>query len=54
MNNGFNQPATFGSTGGFTAPASTGFGGGSGFGTAAVITGYGGKKAPPQPDFPEI
>lgn len=43
-NNGFNQPATFGP--GYAAP--------TGFGTATVTTGYGGKKAPPQPDFPEI
>ena len=26
----------------------------TGFGAAPVTTGYGGKKAPPQPDFPEI
>ena len=51
-NNVFAQPATFGTSGGFAAP--TGFGGNPGFGTAAVTTGYGGKKAPPQPDFPEI
>ena len=49
-NNGFNQPATFGP--GYAAP--TGFGNNPGFVTAAVTTGYGGKKAPPQPDFPEI
>jgi len=48
MNNGFNQPTTFGSAGGFAAPAP------AVFGSAAVTTGYGGKKAPPQPDFPEI
>jgi hypothetical protein len=49
-NNGFTQPATSGP--GYAAP--TGFGGNPGFGTATVNTGYGGKKAPPQPDFPEI
>jgi hypothetical protein len=26
----------------------------TGFGAAQITTGYGGKKAPPQPDFPEI
>ena len=54
-NNAFNtQPATFGApaAGGFGSPSS--FGAPAGFGSAAVTTGYGGKKAPPQPDFPEI
>ena len=51
-NNAFNQPATFGPS--YAASAPTGFVGNPGFGTAAVATGYGGKKAPPQPDFPEI
>jgi len=45
----FGTPAT-----GFAAPAPTGFGSNTGFGAGTVTTGYGGKKAPPQPDFPEI
>ena len=56
------QPNSFGggaygtSTPGYGAvpPAATGFGNNTGFGTASVTTGWGGKKAPPQPDFPEI
>jgi hypothetical protein len=49
-------PATggFGVAGGFNSPAPTGFGGNPGFGAGTVTTGWGGKKAPPQPDFPEI
>ena len=49
-------PATggFGNAGGFNSPAPTGFGGNPGFGAGTVTTGWGGKKAPPQPDFPEI
>jgi hypothetical protein len=39
---------------GAVPPATTGFGSNTGFGAAPVTTGYGGKKAPPQPDFPEI
>lgn len=56
--NAYGAPAgNFGTTSpGFSAvPAATaGFGGNTGFGTAPVTTGWGGKKAPPQPDFPEI
>jgi hypothetical protein len=57
MNNGYNAPATtfsVPSPSGFGAPSSFGSPAPMGFGTAAVTTGYGGKKAPPQPDFPEI
>jgi len=39
---------------GSAAPAPVSFGSNTGFGAAPVATGYGGKKAPPQPDFPEI
>ena len=53
-------------TAAFGAAPTAGFGTPSGFGAsatptattwaapAAVTTGYGGKKAPPQPDFPEL
>ena len=44
---GFNNNSSFGAT-------PTGFGGNPGFGAGTVTTGWGGKKAPPQPDFPEI
>jgi hypothetical protein len=47
-----NQPAAFGP--GFSTPVVTGYGSNPGFGPAAVTTGYGGKKAPPHPEFPEI
>ena len=47
--------------GGFGSTAATGFGSPApvtnSFGStapAAITTGYGGKKAPPQPDFPEL
>jgi len=36
------------------APAPSSFGSNTGFGAGTVTTGWGGKKAPPQPDFPEI
>jgi hypothetical protein len=48
----FGNPTGFGT--GFAAAAPAGFGSNTGFGAAPVTTGYGGKKAPPQPDFPEI
>jgi hypothetical protein len=52
-NGGFITP-TGGPTA-FGAPAAGGFGTSSpNFGPAPITTGYGGKKAPPQPDFPEI
>jgi len=57
MNSGFNaapSSAGFGSTSSFGSPTPTGFGGNPGFGAGTVTTGWGGKKAPPQPDFPEI
>ena len=47
-----NQPAAFGPS--YAAPVPMGFGSNPGFGSVTVTTGYGGKKAPPQPDFPEI
>ena len=57
-------PATggFGSTSGFSSPATTvpgGFGSGAGFGAGpasapAVVTGFGGKPAPTQPEQPPI
>ena len=59
----FGAPAAggFGNSGGFgsPAPASTGFGGGSGFGAGAsgsptVVTGFGGKPAPVQPQQPML
>ena len=67
-NGGFNSPAGgstgFGSTaaGGFGSPspaASTGFGSNSGFGaatsgSATVVTGFGGKPAPVQPQQPML
>ena len=68
--NGFGSTnSSFGNNSGFGSPASAvsaGFGNNSGFATppvaasapaalpTAITTGYGGKKAPPQPDFPEI
>jgi len=64
---GFSSPASttgssfgggFGSTPATTAPAAGGFGGSSGFGAAAspapVVSGFGGKPAPVQPQQPEI
>ena len=49
----YGNPTGFGTSNtGYAAPA--GFGSNTGFGAAPVTTGYGGKKAPPQPDFPEI
>jgi hypothetical protein len=60
----FGAPSTggFGNSGGFNSPApaaSTGFSGGSGFGAPtfgstgpAVVTGFGGKPAPVQPQQP--
>ena len=59
--NAYGTPAGFSS--GFGTPnpgfgsspaATAGFSGNTGFGAAPIATGYGGKKAPPQPDFPEI
>jgi len=59
----FGSPTTgsFGNSGGFgsAAPASTGFGGNSGFGastggSATVVTGFGGKPAPVQPQQPML
>ncbi len=59
----FGAPAAggFGNSGGFgsPAPASTGFGGGSGFGaptggSPTVVTGFGGKPAPVQPQQPML
>jgi hypothetical protein len=52
----FGAPAAggFGNSGGFGSPAPGGFGSNPGFGAGTVTTGWGGKKAPPQPDFPEI
>jgi hypothetical protein len=59
--NAYGNPTGF--SGGFGTPnpgfgsvsaATAGFGGNTGFGAAPVAIGYGGKKAPPQPDFPEI
>ncbi len=54
------QSNSFGGAGGFGAPAPTGHNSTPGwgaapsnnsFGAAGVITGFGGKKAPPEPDF---
>jgi len=56
MNNGYNAApvaAGFGNNSSFGA-VPTGFGSNPGFGAGTVTTGWGGKKAPPQPDFPEI
>ena len=66
----FGAPAAggFGNSGGFNSPTPTGFGapaapaggsfGGGGFGststTPAVVTGFGGKPAPVQPEQPQI
>jgi len=59
----FGAPAAggFGNSGGFgsPAPASTGFGGNSGFGaptggSPTVVTGFGGKPAPVQPQQPML
>jgi hypothetical protein len=52
---GFGNSSGFGSP----APASTGFGGGSGFGASTggsptVVTGFGGKPAPVQPQQPML
>jgi len=49
----------FGNSGGFGSSAPTGFNGGSGFGAAAggsqtVVTGYGGRPAPVQPQQPML
>lgn len=57
---GFGAPAStgFGSSTGFgapaAAPAATGFGAVSPTASAPVAFGFGGKKAPVQPDHPEI
>jgi len=51
-NGGFNSPAAsggFGNSGGFNSPASGGFGG-----SATVVTGFGGKPAPVQPQQPML
>jgi hypothetical protein len=57
----FGAPAAggFGNAGGFGSPAPTGFGGNSGFGAGAsgsptVVTGFGGKPAPVQPQQPML
>ena len=57
----FGQPSAggFGNSGGFGSPAPTGFNGGSGFGAGAsgsptVVTGFGGKPAPVQPQQPML
>ena len=57
----FGAPAAggFGNSGGFGSPAPTGFNGGSGFGAGAsgsptVVTGFGGKPAPVQPQQPML
>jgi hypothetical protein len=58
---GASSAGGFGNSGGFgsPAPASTGFGGGSGFGASTggsptVVTGFGGKPAPVQPQQPML
>ena len=48
---GFGAPSGFGSP---TTPAAFGSAPPTTAVPAAIITGYGGKKAPPQPDFPEL
>ena len=65
-NGGFNSPAggfgnsgSFGNSGNFGSPAPTGFGGNSGFGapsggSSTVVTGFGGKPAPVQPQQPML
>ena len=56
MNNGYNTvpvAAGYASASSFGA-VPTGFGGNPGFVAGTVTTGWGGKKAPPEPDFPEI
>jgi hypothetical protein len=61
MNNGgFNSPTGgFGNSSGFGSPAPTGFGGNSGFGAGTnmsqtVVTGFGGRPAPIQPQQPML
>ena len=57
----YGQPSSggFGNAGGFGSPAPTGFGSNSGFGAGAsgsptVVTGFGGKPAPVQPQQPML
>ena len=61
MNNGgFNSspsgPGGFSNTGGFGSPAPTGFSSNSGFGAPAstIVTGFGGRPAPVQPQQPML
>lgn len=49
FSSGFGAPGP-----GFGSTTPTGFGSNPSLGAGTVTTGYGGKKAPPQPDFPEI
>ena len=56
---GAQTAGSFGNSGGFGSPAPTGFNGGSGFGAAAggpqpVVTGFGGRPAPVQPQQPML
>ena len=51
------QPGNFSNTGGFGAPAPASWGSApanNSFGSAGVATGWGGKKAPPEPEYPVI
>lgn len=54
---GASQPGNFGNTSGFGTPAPTGWGAApvnNSFGSAGVVTGWGGKKTPPEPEYPVI
>jgi len=59
-NGGFNSPTGgFGNSSGFGSPAPTGFNSNTGFGTGTngsttVVTGFGGKPAPVQPQQPML
>jgi hypothetical protein len=51
------QAGNFGNAGGFSAPAPASWGAApvnNSFGSAGVATGWGGKKAPPEPEYPVI